>query len=132
MSQESNWPARLWAAVFAVAIMFGAARLGAWAWDCWERCRGPVVTNHDQPQVGLVGNIQPPSPLQITNVAVQDICPNDSSEHLALGSYDPVTWALLLDALDEESLSAQRALTIPFVRSVLHERGVLTDDSEKS
>ena len=36
----------------------------------------------------------------ITNVAVQDICPNDTSEHLALGSYDPVTWALLLDALD--------------------------------
>jgi hypothetical protein len=37
---------------------------------------------------------------QIANVAVQDICPNDTSEHLALGSYDPVTWALLLDALN--------------------------------
>jgi hypothetical protein len=37
---------------------------------------------------------------QITNVAVQDVCPDDSSEHLALGSYDPVTWALLLDALN--------------------------------
>jgi hypothetical protein len=37
---------------------------------------------------------------QITNVAVQDVCPNDTSEHLALGSYDPVTWALLLDALN--------------------------------
>ncbi|HUE28881.1 MAG TPA: hypothetical protein VMP89_19055 [Solirubrobacteraceae bacterium] len=37
---------------------------------------------------------------QITNVAVQDICPDDTSEHLALGSYDPVTWALLLDALN--------------------------------
>jgi triacylglycerol esterase/lipase EstA (alpha/beta hydrolase family) len=36
----------------------------------------------------------------ITNVAVQDVCPNDTSEHLALGSYDPVTWALLLDALN--------------------------------
>jgi triacylglycerol esterase/lipase EstA (alpha/beta hydrolase family) len=39
---------------------------------------------------------------RITNVAVQDICPNDSSEHLAVGSYDPVTWALLVDALDND------------------------------
>jgi DnaA family protein len=37
-----------------------------------------------------------------------------------------------LDALDEASLSAQRALTIPFVRSVLHERGVMIDDGEKT
>lgn len=37
---------------------------------------------------------------QITNVAVQDVCPNDTSEHLAVGSYDPVTWSLLLDALN--------------------------------
>jgi triacylglycerol esterase/lipase EstA (alpha/beta hydrolase family) len=37
---------------------------------------------------------------QITNVAVQDVCPDDTSEHLALGSYDPVTWTLLLDALN--------------------------------
>jgi DnaA family protein len=37
-----------------------------------------------------------------------------------------------LDALDEASLSAQRALTIPFVRTVLHERGVITDEVEKN
>ena len=35
----------------------------------------------------------------ITNVAVQDICPNDVSEHLAMGSYDPVGYALALDAV---------------------------------
>jgi triacylglycerol esterase/lipase EstA (alpha/beta hydrolase family) len=35
---------------------------------------------------------------QITNVAVQDICPNDTSDHLAMGSYDPVGFALALDA----------------------------------
>ena len=39
---------------------------------------------------------------RITNAAVQDVCPNDTSEHLALGSYDPVTWALALDALDHD------------------------------
>ena len=35
----------------------------------------------------------------ITDVAVQDVCPNDVVEHLGVGSYDPVTWALALDAL---------------------------------
>jgi triacylglycerol esterase/lipase EstA (alpha/beta hydrolase family) len=34
----------------------------------------------------------------IANIAVQDICPNDASEHLAMGSYDPVGYALALDA----------------------------------
>jgi hypothetical protein len=31
-------------------------------------------------------------------VAVQEICPADVSEHLAMGSYDPVGYALALDA----------------------------------
>jgi triacylglycerol esterase/lipase EstA (alpha/beta hydrolase family) len=36
---------------------------------------------------------------QITNVALQDICPADLSEHLAIGTYDPVAYALAIDAL---------------------------------
>jgi triacylglycerol esterase/lipase EstA (alpha/beta hydrolase family) len=36
---------------------------------------------------------------EITNVAVQDICPNDTSDHLAMGSYDPVGYALAIDAV---------------------------------
>jgi hypothetical protein len=35
---------------------------------------------------------------RIANIAVQDICPNDSSEHLAMGSYDAVAYALAVDA----------------------------------
>jgi hypothetical protein len=35
----------------------------------------------------------------ITNVAVQSICPADTSEHLAMGSYDPVGYALVRDAI---------------------------------
>lgn len=35
----------------------------------------------------------------ITNVAVQDICPLDVSEHLLVGTIDPVTYALVMDAL---------------------------------
>ena len=34
----------------------------------------------------------------IANIAVQQICPNDVSEHLAMGSYDPVGYALVVDA----------------------------------
>jgi triacylglycerol esterase/lipase EstA (alpha/beta hydrolase family) len=35
----------------------------------------------------------------ITNVAVQQICPLDVSDHLAIGTYDPVAYAIAIDAL---------------------------------
>ncbi|HKC29666.1 MAG TPA: hypothetical protein VKB75_16745 [Jatrophihabitans sp.] len=35
----------------------------------------------------------------ITNVSTQDICPLDLDEHLAVGTVDPVTYALVMDAL---------------------------------
>jgi triacylglycerol esterase/lipase EstA (alpha/beta hydrolase family) len=42
---------------------------------------------------------------RIANIAVQQICPNDTSEHLAMGSYDPVGYALAVDAFSHESLA---------------------------
>ena len=36
---------------------------------------------------------------QITNVAVQDVCPADVYEHLLVGTIDPTTYALVMDAL---------------------------------
>jgi hypothetical protein len=39
---------------------------------------------------------------RVSNVQVQEICPADVSDHLAVGSYDPVAWALALDALDHD------------------------------
>lgn len=36
---------------------------------------------------------------QITNVATQDVCPGDVYEHLMIGTIDPVTYALVMDAL---------------------------------
>jgi hypothetical protein len=36
---------------------------------------------------------------EITNVATQDICPSDPYEHLAIGTIDPVAYALAVDAL---------------------------------
>jgi hypothetical protein len=35
-------------------------------------------------------------------VATQDVCPGNTAEHLALGSYDAVGYALAVDALDAE------------------------------
>src|SRR5205807_9958042 len=35
---------------------------------------------------------------RIANIAVQQICPTDTSEHLAMGSYDSVGYALAVDA----------------------------------
>lgn len=42
---------------------------------------------------------------RIANIAVQQICPNDTSDHLAMGSYDPVGYALAIDAFSHESLA---------------------------
>lgn len=35
-----------------------------------------------------------------TNIKLQDICPGDPSEHVAIGTHDPVTFAIALDALN--------------------------------
>jgi len=34
-----------------------------------------------------------------TNIATQDICPSNTGDHFALGTYDPVAYAVVLDAL---------------------------------
>lgn len=39
---------------------------------------------------------------RITNEAVQDVCPANTSEHLLVGTADPVAWALGLDALTHD------------------------------
>ncbi|GAA1253928.1 alpha/beta fold hydrolase [Prauserella halophila] len=40
---------------------------------------------------------------RITNVAIQDVCPTSlASEHIAIGTYDPVAYALAMDALDHD------------------------------
>lgn len=41
----------------------------------------------------------------IANIAVQQICPNDTSEHLAMGSYDSVGYALAVDAFAHETVA---------------------------
>ncbi len=41
----------------------------------------------------------------IANIAVQQICPNDTSEHLAMGSYDAVAYALVVDAFTHSGVA---------------------------
>ncbi|HEX6538734.1 MAG TPA: lipase [Candidatus Dormibacteraeota bacterium] len=41
----------------------------------------------------------------IADIAVQDICPADLSDHLAMGSYDPVAYALAIDAFSHGGLA---------------------------
>jgi triacylglycerol esterase/lipase EstA (alpha/beta hydrolase family) len=36
---------------------------------------------------------------RIANVALQDVCPTDSAEHLAIGTYDDVAYQLAIDAI---------------------------------
>jgi len=36
----------------------------------------------------------------VANIALQDVCPANSADHAAIGTYDPVGWAIALDALE--------------------------------
>ena len=51
---------------------------------------------------------------RITNVAIQDICPNDTNEHLLVGLIDPVAYALAVDALGHDG-PADRSRVDPTV-----------------
>jgi hypothetical protein len=59
----------------------------------------------------------------ITNIAVQSICPTDVSEHLAMGSYDPVGYALAYDAFTHGGLA--EASRVPLTTcATLYQPGV--------
>jgi hypothetical protein len=38
----------------------------------------------------------------VANIAVQDICPGHVADHLAMGTFDPVAYAIVADALDHD------------------------------
>jgi pimeloyl-ACP methyl ester carboxylesterase len=42
----------------------------------------------------------------IVNLAAQEVCPLDLSEHLAMGTYDPVAYAFVRDAIDHAGPAA--------------------------
>jgi triacylglycerol esterase/lipase EstA (alpha/beta hydrolase family) len=53
-----------------------------------------------QPNLDNHGTTSLSGPGEITNVATQDVCPANTAEHIAVGTYDPVAYALAMDALD--------------------------------
>jgi triacylglycerol esterase/lipase EstA (alpha/beta hydrolase family) len=62
-----------------------------------------IYTHFDQfvqPNLDNHGTTALSGPGDITNVATQDVCPANTAEHLAVGTYDPVAYALAMDALD--------------------------------
>jgi hypothetical protein len=59
----------------------------------------------------------------ISNIAVQDICPADTSDHLAMGSYDNVGYALAMDAVTHPG-TAQPSRIDPTVCTVPLQPGV--------
>ncbi len=44
---------------------------------------------------------------RIANVATQDICPANTSEHFIIGTSDPVAYALAIDALDHDGPASE-------------------------
>lgn len=64
-----------------------------------------VYTHFDQivqPNLDDSGSSSLAGGAQVANIALQDVCPGHVADHLALGSYDPVGFALALDALERD------------------------------
>jgi hypothetical protein len=62
-----------------------------------------IYTHFDQfvqPNLDDSGTSSLSGPGDITNVATQDVCPVNTADHLSVGTYDPVAYALAMDALD--------------------------------
>jgi hypothetical protein len=62
-----------------------------------------VYTHFDdfvQPNLDETGtsSLRGPS-ANLRNIAIQDVCPNDAADHVSLGTYDAVAYALAMDAL---------------------------------
>jgi triacylglycerol esterase/lipase EstA (alpha/beta hydrolase family) len=63
-----------------------------------------------QPNLDDQGSTSLHGPGEITNVAVQDLCPTDTADHIAVGTWDPVAYALAMDALDHSGPADPRRI----------------------
>jgi hypothetical protein len=61
-----------------------------------------VYTRTDQVVTPIESATLHTGPGAIANLALQDVCPGNVSEHLMVGTQDPVAWALAYDALTHE------------------------------
>ncbi|CCG01962.1 lipase family alpha/beta hydrolase [Blastococcus saxobsidens] len=60
---------------------------------------------------------------RIANIALQEICPTNTADHFAIGSYDPVGYAIVVDALAYDG-PAERSRIPLTVCAQLHQPGV--------
>jgi triacylglycerol esterase/lipase EstA (alpha/beta hydrolase family) len=82
---------------FLQALNSGAETFGGIAYTTvYSRLDEVVVPNFDAKGSSSLHGGQG----QIVNVAAQRICPTDTSEHVLMGTTDPVAYALALSALD--------------------------------
>jgi hypothetical protein len=67
----------------------------------------------------------------IVNVAMQDVCPTNTADHLALGSYDPVGYALAVRRAGQprsRRVRARRADRLPAGRAAGRVHGATRHD----
>ena len=57
---------------------------------------------------------------RIANVATQDVCPASTADHLSIGTYDPVAYALALDALDHPGVADRDRIPSTVCAQALH------------
>ncbi|TFV64500.1 lipase [Geodermatophilus sp. DF01-2] len=59
----------------------------------------------------------------IANIALQEVCPANAADHFAIGSYDPVGYAIVVDALEHDG-PAERSRISPLTCARLFQPGV--------
>lgn len=57
---------------------------------------------------------------RVANVATQEVCPSSTADHLSIGTYDPVAYALALDAFDNEGPAEPARIPLSTCAQALH------------
>jgi hypothetical protein len=68
-----------------------------------------IMTDHDEAVIPYTSGVLPPP---ATNIVIQNVCPSDLDEHLAL-AFDPVVAQLIFNALDPAHAKAVSCAGIP-------------------
>jgi len=57
---------------------------------------------------------------RIANIATQDVCPTSTADHLSIGTYDPVAYALTIDAFDHPGPADPKRIPLTVCAQPLH------------
>ena len=67
----------------------------------------------------------------IANIALQEVCGANAADHFAIGSYDPVAYAIVVDALTHERPAVRERIPLPVCAEGTHpgvDRGTFPQD----